>query len=173
MPSRDNHRCEPQPTVDPSSPGIARKARRYEMKLRKALAIAARRYSSGDLRITKIYAGATVEGVDLKLRMKKATVTFSTAPFRGGYHQIYGWATVEENTVLELAEMIDCSLREMLRWSDKRRYPFCRTLLARIASAQGSSRPILETRPRLFPARMWRPLLAPVQPLPPRRISPT
>ena len=45
-------------------------------------------------------------------RMKKATVTFSTAPFRGGYHQIRGWANVEENTVVELAEIIDWSFRE-------------------------------------------------------------
>lgn len=109
------------PTVDPSSPGIARKARRYEMKLRKALAIAARRNSSGDPRMTELYAGATVEGVDLKLRMKKATVTFSTAPFRGGLHLIHNWADVEESTVLELAQGISWSLRENLRRSDKRR----------------------------------------------------
>jgi hypothetical protein len=109
------------PTVDPSSPAIARKARRYEMKLRRALAIAARRNSPGDLRLTELYAGATVEGVDSKLRMKKGTVTFSTAPFRGGLHQIYDWATLEENTVIELAEIIGWSLRESLRRSDKGR----------------------------------------------------
>jgi hypothetical protein len=109
------------PTVNPSSPGIARKARRYEVKLRKALAIAARRNSSDDPRMVELYAKAKVEGVDSKLRMKKATVTFSTTPFRGGLHQIYDWSSAEERTVLELAADIAWSLRESLRRSDKGR----------------------------------------------------
>ena len=70
--------------------------------------------------MAELYAGATVEGVDTKLRMKKATVTFSTAPFRGGYHQIYDWANVEDNTLIELADIIEWSLRETLPWSDKK-----------------------------------------------------
>jgi hypothetical protein len=51
--------------------------------------------------------------------MKKATVSFSAPPFRGGLHQIYDWANVEESTVLELAEVIAWSLGESLRRSDK------------------------------------------------------
>ena len=84
------------------------------MKLRKALGIAARRNSSGDPRMTELYAGATVEGVDSKLRMKKATVTFSTAPSRGGLHQIYDWANVEENSVIDLADIIEWSFAQEL-----------------------------------------------------------
>ncbi len=60
-----------------------------------------------------------MEGVDSKLRMKKSTVSFSAPPFRGGLHQIYDWANVEESTVLELAEGIAWSLGESLRRSDK------------------------------------------------------
>jgi hypothetical protein len=89
------------------------------MKLLKALTIAARRHSSSDPRLAELYAGAKVEGVDSKLRMKKATVSFSAAPFRGGLHQIYDWADVEESTVVELAAGIAWSLRESLRRSDK------------------------------------------------------
>jgi len=66
------------------------------MKLRKALNVAARRSSRGDSRVAELYAGAAVEGIDRKLRMKKVTITFSTAPFRGGLHQIYDWTDVEE-----------------------------------------------------------------------------
>ena len=83
--------------------------------------LAARRNSSGDSRLAALYAGAKVEGVDSKLRMKKATVTFSTTPFRGGLHQIYDWADVEASTVLELAANIAWSLRESLRRFDKGR----------------------------------------------------
>ncbi len=107
------------PIIDPSAPGIARTARRYEMKLRKALGIAASRHSSSDPRLAELYAGAKVEGVDSKLRMKKATVSFSAPPFRGGLHQIYDWANAEESTVLELAEIIAWSLSESLRRFDR------------------------------------------------------
>jgi hypothetical protein len=117
LPKRKTH----WPIVNPSAPDIARKARRYEMKLGKALAIAARRDSSNDPRMAELYATAKVEGVDSTLRTKQATVTFSTTPFRGGYHQIYDWTNVEESTVLELAESIGWSLRRALRWSDKRK----------------------------------------------------
>ena len=91
------------------------------MKLRKVLTIAARTNSSGDSRMTELHAGAAVEGVDSKLRMKKATITFSTTPFRGGLHQIYDWTDVEDSTVFELAGSIAWSLRESLRRSDKGR----------------------------------------------------
>lgn len=109
------------PTINPSAPGIARKARRYEMKLCKALAIAARRDSSSDPRMVELYSGAKVEGVDSKLRMKKAVVSFYTTPFRGGLHQIYDWSNVEECTVLELAADISWSLLESLRRADQDR----------------------------------------------------
>jgi hypothetical protein len=39
------------------------------MKLRRAIAIAGRRNSSGGLRMTELYAGATVEGVDTVIEL--------------------------------------------------------------------------------------------------------
>jgi hypothetical protein len=68
------------PVVNPRSPSIANKARRYELKLRQALAIAAKRGSRRDSRLAALYAGAVIEGLDSKLKMKKAVITF-TAPF--------------------------------------------------------------------------------------------
>lgn len=91
------------------------------MKLRKALAIAARREFRRHPRLAELYAGAKVEGVASKLRMKKAVVSFYSTPFRGGLHQIYDWTSVEENTVSELAADIAWSLRESLRRSDEGR----------------------------------------------------
>ncbi len=70
------------PVVNPRSPGIASKARRYELKLRRALAIAARRGSRRDAQLAALYAGATVEGLDSKLQMKKAVITFTAPPTR-------------------------------------------------------------------------------------------
>ena len=103
------------PTVNLSSPGIARRARRYELKLREALAVAAKRDSRKDPRLAALYAGAQVEGVDTKLRMKKGVVTFTAPPFRGGLHQIYDWSTLDECSVRELAENVSFMLRESLR----------------------------------------------------------
>src|SRR5580700_4178670 len=106
------------PTVNLSSPGIIRRARRYELKLRQALAIAAKKDSRKDARLATLYATAQVEGVDSKLRMKKAVITFSATPFRGGLHQIYDWVTLDESSVRELAESLAWSLRESLRRVD-------------------------------------------------------
>jgi len=103
------------PTIDLSSPSVIRRARRYELKLRQALAIAARRDSRKDPRLAALYAGAQVEGVDSTLRMKKGVVTFAAPPFRGGLHQIYDWSILNESSARELAESLACSLRESLR----------------------------------------------------------
>ena len=108
------------PTVDLSSPGIARKARRYEAKLRQALAIAAKRDSRSDARLAALYAGARVEGVDSKLRLKRGVITFSAPPFGGGLHQSYEWSTLDEQSTRELAEILAWSLRESLRTAGTR-----------------------------------------------------
>ncbi len=92
------------PTINLSSPGIVRRARRYESKLRQALAIAARRDSRKDPRLAALYAEAQVEGVNCKLRLKQCVVTFTAPPFRGGLHQIYDWSILDENFARELAE---------------------------------------------------------------------
>jgi hypothetical protein len=103
------------PTVNLSSPGIARRARRYELKLRHAVALAAKKDCRRDPQLAALYTTARVEGVDSKLRMKRAVVTFSAPPFRGGLHQSYDWTTLDEFSVREIAETLAWSLRESLR----------------------------------------------------------
>ena len=103
------------PTIDLSSPSVIRQARRYELKLRRALAIAARKDSRKDPRLAALYAGAQIEGVNSKLRMKQGVVTFTAPPFRGGLHQIYDWSMLDESSARELAETLAWSLRESLR----------------------------------------------------------
>jgi hypothetical protein len=102
------------PKVNPASPAIARRARRYEVKLRRALALAAKR-SPRDPVLAVLYGSAEVEGLDSRLMMKKAAVTFTERPFRGGLHQIYDWRTLDELSERELADGISWSLRESLR----------------------------------------------------------
>ena len=108
------------PRVNPLSPGIARRARRYESKLRDVLAIAAKIGSRGDPRLVALYASAKVEGLDSQLRMKKGVITFSAPPFRGGLHKIYDWSVLDEWSSQDIAESLAWSLRENLRRADKR-----------------------------------------------------
>ena len=70
--------------------------------------------------MAELYAGAKVEGVDSKLRMKKAVVSFYTTPFRGGLPKSTT-GRVEEYTVPELAADIAWTLHESLRRSGKGR----------------------------------------------------
>jgi hypothetical protein len=67
--------------------------------------------------LAALYASAKIEGVDSTLRMKKAVITFSAAPFKGGLHEIYDWGSLDEWSARELAEGIAWSLRESLRRS--------------------------------------------------------
>jgi hypothetical protein len=103
------------PTVNPSAPGILWRARKYQRKLESALAFATRIDARGDARLAALYASARVEGVDTKLRMRKATVSFVAPPFKGGYHLIFDWSAVDESTARELAMDISWSLRHSLR----------------------------------------------------------
>ena len=103
------------PIVNPRSPSIANKARRYELKLRQALAIAAKKGSRRDPRLAALYAGAVIEGLDSKLKMKKAVITFTAPPFRGGLHQIYDWDTLDAVTVQDRADTLAWSLEGNLQ----------------------------------------------------------
>ena len=109
------------PKIDPNSPGILRRARRYARKLRAALTLASKIDSRADPGLAALYETATVEGVASKIRMKKSVVTFTEPPFRGGLHQIYDWATLDDNSERELAELISWSLRESIRENRRKR----------------------------------------------------
>jgi hypothetical protein len=104
-----------KPQVNPTAPGIARRARRYARQLRNALVIAARKDARRAPMLAALCRSAQVAGVDPDLRMKKATVSFRGAPIRGSLHQIYEWSVLDSLSERELAEVIASSLREMLR----------------------------------------------------------
>ncbi len=108
------------PQVDPKSPGITRRARRYARKLERALAIAARKDIRRAPVLAALYKSARVAGVDPDLRMKKATLSFKGPPIGGTLHHIFEWKTLDGLSERELAEVIASSLREMLRRSAKR-----------------------------------------------------
>ncbi len=110
-----------RPSIDPNSPGIARQARRFERLLTEALAIAARRDSRRDPDLAAIYASATVEGVDTKLRTKKATISYKARPLRGSVHHIYDWSTLRAISVREMAEWVSWSVRDNLARTRKER----------------------------------------------------
>jgi hypothetical protein len=105
------------PQVDPNSPGITRRARRYARKLERALAIAARKEVRRAPVLAALYKRARVAGCDPDLRMKKATLSFKGPPIRGSLHQIYEWKTLDALSEREVAEVIASSLSEMLRRS--------------------------------------------------------
>jgi hypothetical protein len=105
------------PQVDPTSPGIVRRAGRYARKLERALAIAARKDVRRAPVLAALYRGAAIAGVDPDLRTKKATLSFRGPPIRGTLHLIYEWRSLDLLSERELAEVIALSLREMLRRS--------------------------------------------------------
>jgi hypothetical protein len=76
--------------------------------------MAAKRDSRRDSALAAIYASATIEGVDLALRMKKATISFKAPPLRGSHHLIYDWGPMLEFSPREIADGISWSVRENL-----------------------------------------------------------
>jgi len=110
-----------RPSINPASPAIQRLAKRYERHLRIALGLAARRDSRKDPDLAKIYASATVEGVDSKLCTKRATISFSGRPLRGSLHLIYEWRSLLWFTPRETADAISFSVRSNLVQTRKER----------------------------------------------------
>ena len=56
-----------------------------------------------------------MEGLDSKLKIKKAVITFAAPPFRGGLHQIYDWDALDDLTVQDVADTLAWSLEGNLR----------------------------------------------------------
>lgn len=103
-----------RPSVDPKAPGIRRQAKRYERLLRTGLQLAARRDSRKDPDLAKIYASATIEGVDAKHGLKIATLSFRGRPLRGSFHLIHEWKWLRWCTPRETADGISFSVRDNL-----------------------------------------------------------
>ena len=96
------------------SPRVQRLAKRYEMKIRRALTLAAKRESRKSPVIAALYKTARVEGSQ-SLRIREATIVFSEPPFRGGLYQIYDWQALEDYSERDLAAVLAWSLRQSVR----------------------------------------------------------
>jgi|SRR5271163_3561430 len=101
--------------VNSTSPAIQRRVRRYEKKLLRILAIAGKRESRRDPTLARLYGSARVEGISLRLRDRRATITFLEPPFRGGLHQMYEWRHLDTNSDRDLASVLAWSLRQSIR----------------------------------------------------------
>jgi hypothetical protein len=101
--------------VDPNAPSIQRQARRYEKKLDRVLALAAKRSTRRAPHLAEHFRAAQVEGVNPRMRTKTAAITFTGKPFRGSLIQIYEWKSLDEFSVSELSDGIIWSLNHSLR----------------------------------------------------------
>jgi hypothetical protein len=101
--------------VNPTSPAIQRRIRRYEKKLQRVLAIAGKRESRRDPTLARLYGSARVEGISPRLKDRRATVTFIEPPFPGGLHQIYEWQHLDSHSDRDLASSLAWSLRQSIR----------------------------------------------------------
>jgi hypothetical protein len=102
-------------TVDPKAPSIQRQARRHENKLKRALALAAKRTMRRNPGLAEHFRSAQVEGVNPRMRTKTASITFAGKPFRGSLIKIYEWKSLDEFSISELADLLSWSLNDCLR----------------------------------------------------------
>ena len=101
--------------LDIRSPGITRRARRHERKLRAALAVCIKRARTCDPQVSALLKGAQVEGVDGVLKSRNATISFKGKPLLGTLHQIYEWEILERLSLRELSTSILWSLDQSVR----------------------------------------------------------
>ena len=107
--------------VDPNSPGIRRRAKRYELKLRRVLAIAARMDSRRNPVLARLYREARVEGISQRLPTKTSIIAFEAPPFRGGLYEMYEWQNLDLFPERQLAESLAWGLRESVRRHRRRK----------------------------------------------------
>ena len=101
--------------VDPKSPGIRRKAKRYELKLKRVLTIAARQDSRRSADLGELYRTAVVEGINPRSPSRTAVITFKTAALRGTVFEMYDWSTLDTLPEEFLVQALAFTLRENLR----------------------------------------------------------
>ncbi len=101
--------------VDPKSPGIRRKAKRYELKLRRILTSAARRESRRSAELAELYRTAVVEGISTNSPSRTAVITFKTAALRGTVFEMYFWSTLDTLPEEFLVDALAWTLRQNLR----------------------------------------------------------
>ena len=101
--------------VDPKSPGIRRRAKRYELKLRRVLAIAARMDSRRSAVLARLYSEARVEGISERHPTKTSIIAFEAPPFHGGLYEMYDWQNLDLFPDSLLAESLAWMLRERVK----------------------------------------------------------
>jgi hypothetical protein len=108
--------------IDPNSPGIKRKAARYERKLRRVLLLAARVSGRRDPVLARLYREAKVEGVNARFPTTTSVIAFETPPFRGGLYEMYDWSGLDGFSEAELAASLAWAIAQSLKDKRKGRY---------------------------------------------------
>jgi hypothetical protein len=101
--------------VSPTSPGIRRKARHYELKLKRILTLAARQDSRRSAVLATLYREARVEGINARMPARMAIIHFESPPFMGGLYEMYPWKSLDLFSERELADSLAWGLRENVR----------------------------------------------------------
>ena len=101
--------------VNPKSPGIQRKARRYALKLRRILALAARRYPRPTPALAGLYRTAVVDGINANGTSRTAVITFKGAPLGGSLMESFEWSTLDEMSEHEVARILSWAVREVIK----------------------------------------------------------
>jgi len=101
--------------IDPASPGIRRKAKRYELKLRRILLMAARRDSRRSTALGELYRTAVVEGISPRSPGRTAVITFKATALRGTVFEMYDWSALDTLPEEFLVQALAWTLRENLR----------------------------------------------------------
>ena len=101
--------------VNPRSPGIQRKSRRYALKLRRILTLAARQYPRPTPALGRLYRTAIVDGISASGTSRTAVITFKGAPLGGSLMESFEWNTLDEMSELEMAKILSWAVREVLK----------------------------------------------------------
>ena len=100
--------------VNPNSPEIQRKAKRYEHKLRRILKLAARQYPRPTPELAQLYKSAVVDGIRPSGASRTAVVTFKGPSLRGSLLESFEWSTLDEMSEGDIAEVLSWAVRDVL-----------------------------------------------------------
>jgi len=101
--------------VDPKSPGIQRKSRRYSLKLRPILTLASRQYPRPHPALAALYRTAVIEGISPTGTSRTAVITFKGASLGGSLIESFEWNTLDEVPEREMARILSWAVSEALK----------------------------------------------------------
>ena len=99
-------------------PGIRLRARRFELKLKRVLMLAASSGAGPRRDLVRLCRSARVVGLSPQ-SPRTAVIEITAAPFEGGLYEMYPWSVLQTTSEADLAEALAFSLRSAL--SDVRR----------------------------------------------------